>query len=130
MKKVYKFLILLSTVLLMSFVSNDCTILKNNTFSYRILKKNVFVVFKENKHIEYHNSKEFFIKSDIEWIDDCEYYLTIKEFNLPNFPFKLGTKMHVIVNKVRGNKVFYTTSLGDKTWNGQLTKVEKVKFKI
>jgi hypothetical protein len=109
----------------MSFSSSkDCGILKDNTFTYRNSKKEVIVVFKENKHVEYHNNKEFFIKSDIEWVSNCEYYLIIKESTLPNFPFKMGTKMHIVVNKVRGKKVYYTSSLGGRSWEGRLTQTK------
>jgi len=109
----------------MSFSSSkDCGILKNNTFTYRNSKKDVIVVFKDNKYIEYHNNKEFFIKSDIEWVSNCEYYLIIKESTLPNFPFKMGTKMHIVVNKVRGKKVYYTSSLGGRSWEGRLTQIK------
>ncbi|ARV15858.1 hypothetical protein BTO07_12220 [Polaribacter sp. SA4-12] len=107
----------------MSFSSSkDCGILKDNTFTYRNSKKEVIVVFKDNKHVEYHNNEEYYIKSDIEWVNNCEYYLIIKESTLPNFPFKMGTKMHIVVNKVRGKKVYYTSSLGGRSWEGRLTK--------
>ena len=130
MKKIYKLLMLFSLTLLMSFSSKNCGILKDNTFTYRNSKKTVIVVFKENKHVEYHNDQEHFIKSDIEWVNDCEYYLIIRESTLPNFPFKMGTKMHIIVNKVRGKKVYYTSSLGGRSWEGRLTKAKKGKYKL
>ncbi|MEE9406451.1 MAG: hypothetical protein V3V28_00110 [Polaribacter sp.] len=129
MGKTYKILALLSITLLMSFsTKKNCEILKNNTFKYRNAKKDVVVVFKEDKHVEYHNDKEHFIKSDIEWVNDCEYYLIIRESTLPNFPFKMGTKMHIIVNRVRGKKVYYTSSLGGKSWEGRLTKIKPSKI--
>lgn len=125
MRKFYKLLMLFSITLLMSFSSSkDCGILKDNTFTYRNSKKEVIVIFKDNKHVEYHNNKEFFIKSDIEWVSNCEYYLIIKETTLPNFPFKMGTKMHIVVNKVRGKKVYYTSSLGGRSWEGRLTQTK------
>lgn len=128
MRKFYKLLMLFSITLLMSFSSSkDCGILKDNTFTYRNSKKEVIVVFKDNKHVEYHNNQEYFIKSDIEWVSNCEYYLIIKESTLPNFPFKMGTKMHIVVNKVRGKKVYYTSSLGGRSWEGRLTKTNSKK---
>ena len=56
---------------------------------------------------------------------NCEYYLTIKESNLPNFPFKMGTKMHILVNKVKGKRVYYTSTLGGRSWEGKMTKIKK-----
>ncbi len=127
MKKIYKALALFSFMLLMSFTGNKCFMIKNNTFTYRNAKKDVIVIFDENKHTEYHNDKEHYIKSDIEWVSDCEYYLIIRESTLPNFPFKMGTKMHIVVNKVRGKKVYYTSSLGGRSWEGRMTKVKTKK---
>ncbi len=123
MSKVYKFLALFSITLLMSFgPSKGCGILKDGTFTYRNSKKEVLVIFKDKKHVEYHDNKKYFIKSNIEWVSDCEYYLIIQESSLPNFPFKMGTKLHIVVNKVRGEKVYYTSSLGGRSWEGRLTK--------
>ena len=125
MRKSYKFLVVLSLLILMSFTADKCFILKNNTFKYKNAKKDVIVVFQENTHTEYHNNKEHFIKSEIEWVTNCEYYLTIKESNLPNFPFKMGTKMHILVNKVKGKRVYYTSTLGGRSWEGKMTKIKK-----
>lgn len=130
MKKIYKIIALFSITMLMSFNGENCFMIKNNVFTYRNAKKDVFVVFDENKHTEYHNDKEYYIKSDIEWVSDCEYYLIIRESTLPNFPFKMGTKMHIVVSKVRGKKVYYTSSLGGRSWEGRMTQVKKGKFKI
>ena len=131
MRKFYKLFMLLGITMLMSFSSsNKCFILKENTFTYRNAKKKVIVTFNENKHAEYHNNQEHYIKSDIEWISECEYYLIIRESTLPNFPFKMGTKMHIKVNKVRGNKVYYTSSLGGRSWEGKMTKAKRGKYKL
>ncbi|QTD36183.1 hypothetical protein JL193_08365 [Polaribacter batillariae] len=129
MKNIFPLLAILSSFIFISFTTeNDCTILKNNTFSYKTQGENVVVIFKGNKHIEYHNKRKNFIKSDIEWISDCEYYLIIRENTLPNFPFKMGTKMHIKINKVRGKKVYYTSTLGGRSWDGRLTKIKQAKY--
>ena len=130
MKKIYKILALFSLTMLMSFTGEKCFMIKNNTFKYRNSKKDVLVVFNENKHTEYHNDKEHYIKSDIEWVSDCEYYLIIRESTLPNFPFKMGTKMHIKVNKVRGKKVYYKATLGGKSWEGRLTQAKRSKYRL
>ncbi|MFK8059735.1 MAG: hypothetical protein AB8B78_06540 [Polaribacter sp.] len=124
MKKFYKLIFFFSLAALMSFTKEDCSTLKNNTYKYRYAKKDVLVVFKVNDYIEYHNNKEHFIKSDIEWISNCEYNLIIKETNLPDFPFKVGTKLNIKINKIRGKKVYYTSSLGGRTWEGRMTRVK------
>lgn len=123
---------LLSITMLMSFTSSnkDCGILKGNVFTYRNAKKEVVVVFKGDDYIEYHNNQEHFIKADIMWIGECEYYLIIRESTLPNFPFKMGTKTHIVVNKIRGKKVYYTTTLGGRSWEGRLTQAKRSKYSL
>lgn len=139
MKKLYIISALLSITFLMSFstttTSNNnskknCGILKNSTFTYKNGEKDVLVVFKGNKYVGYHNDKEHFIKADIEWVTDCEYYLILKESTLPSFPFKKGTKMHIIVNRVSGKKVYYTSTLRGKSWKGKFTKIKNTKPKV
>ena len=126
MKIILKTLVaLLSILILTSFIKKDCSVLKDNHFTYRNANKEVLVIFKDNKHVEYHNNKEHHIKSEVKWISDCEYYLINKATNLPRFPFKIKKKIRVLVTKVRGNKVYYESTLGGKTWEGRLTKKKK-----
>lgn len=122
----YKFLTLL--VFLFFFrgvLAQDCSILKNSSFTYRVAKNNVLVEFKDNEYIEYHLDKKYYIKSKIEWESDCEYNLVIKEVTLPNFPFKEGTKLHIIITQVKGNRVYYTSSMQGRTWDGKMKKIGK-----
>ncbi len=106
-------------------VEPDCSVLKNNSYTYKLGKEEVLVNFGENKHEEYHQDKKYYIKSNIEWISDCEYYLIIQDVTLPDFPFKLGSKLHITITKVRGNRVYYKSSMGGRTWEGKMTKVKK-----
>ncbi len=85
----------LGILILTSFIKKDCSVLRDNHFTYRNANKEVLVIFKGNEYVEYHNNKEHYIKSEVKWISDCEYHLTIKETNLPRFPFKIGTKLRI-----------------------------------
>ncbi|MEQ6122688.1 hypothetical protein AAON49_00640 [Pseudotenacibaculum sp. MALMAid0570] len=100
----------------------DCAILKNNSFVYKLAKQDVLVQFGEDKHVEYHQNKKYYIKSNIEWVSDCEYYLIIQDVTLPDFPFKLGSRLHIKITKVKGNRVYYKSSMGGRTWEGKMTK--------
>lgn len=84
----------------------------------------VKVQFKGNNHTELHNNGKHFIKSDIEWISDCKYYLTVKETNFPDFPFKTGTKILVEITKTNGDNVYYKSSINNQNWEGKLTKIK------
>jgi len=105
--------------------AQDCTILKNNSFTYRAAKNNVLVEFKEKDYIEYHLDKKYYIKSKIEWVSDCEYYLIIEETTLPDFPFEKGAKLHIVVTQVKGNRVHYKSSMEGRSWEGKMKKVRK-----
>ncbi len=101
---------------------SDALVLKNNDFTYMLAERQVLVVFENNEHIEYHQNKKYVVKSTIDWVSSCEYYLTINETNLPDFPFEIGTKLRVQITKVKGNKVYYKTSLNDRVWEGRMEK--------
>lgn len=126
MKKIYKLILLFVVVSLMSFNNKDYgESLKNNNFVYKNGGKEVLVIFGEDDYIEYHNKKKYYIKSDIEWVSNCEYNLIIREATLPDFPFKNGTVMNIKIDRVRGKKVYYTATLGGRSWEWKMTKVEK-----
>ncbi len=119
----------MSSMIFLSATTQDCSILKNNTFTYRNGSDKVLVVFSGEQHTEYHQNKKYTIKSTVRWISKCEYILTINESNLPNFPFKMGTKLFIKVNKVRGKKVYYTSSLAGRSWEGKLVKIDNFTIK-
>ena len=131
MEKFKLFILLALSSILLSFSlgkeGKDCSIIKNSNFTYINQGKEVFVVFKGNEYVEYHNNRKHFIKAEIEWITDCEYNLIIEESTIPGFPLDGGTSMNIQVNRVSGNKVFYTCTLGTKSWKGKMTKTKKSK---
>ena len=111
---------------LSSFTVNDCTILKNNSFTYKVGNKEVLVVFNDDVYVEYHQDKKYHIKSNIEWLSSCEYNLIIQESTLPNFPFKRGTTMNIKIDRIKGKKVYYTATLGGRSWEWKMTKIKSM----
>lgn len=105
--------------------AQDCSILKNNNFTYTLNGDLVQVEFKEDSHIERHKRGKYFIISSINWISDCEYELKIKRVTLPNFPFKVGNKIRVKVSKIKDDKVYFTSTIENFSWEGKLTKQKK-----
>lgn len=59
------------------------------------------------------------------WVNDCEYNMTMTEITILNFPYKVGDIMNVKINKVEGNDIYYTSTVQEKSWEGQLIKIEK-----
>jgi len=125
LKKFY-FLFSFSLVfILLSFKpTQNCSKLKNNSFTYTLAGKKVLVKFTENEQIEYHQNGKYFIKSAVIWGANCEYFLTVKETTLPNYPFKMGTKLHVVITKIKGDKIYYKASFENRTWEGKFRKVK------
>lgn len=107
-------------------VSNTLIVplLKETTYTYKYKGDNVLVVFKENKHIEYFNNKKYFIKSNLVWTADDECYMTIQESNLPNFPFRSGTKLRMKIKKIKRGYIYYESTLGGRSWTGKMKKLD------
>ncbi len=105
-------------------ISRDCKILHEGTFVYDTGEKLIKVVIQGNRHIEYHNGGKYYIKSKIEWVNDCEYNMTMLENNIPNFPYRPGDVMNVKIDKVEGNKIYYTSTVKGERWNGILVKIK------
>ena len=105
--------------------AQDCSLLKNNSFVYKLAGNDVLVEFGVESHVEYHQKKKYYIKSKVKWLSDCEYDLIIQDVTLPNFPFKLGSKLHIKITKVRGDRVYYKSTMGNRTWEGKMTKIDK-----
>jgi len=89
----------------------DCTILHEGTFTYGEGKDLVKVVIDGKDHTEYHDNGKYVIKSELVWVNDCEYNMTMTEVTIPNFPYGSGDVMNVKINKVKGiNRVVYDIS--------------------
>lgn len=93
----------------------DCKILKNIKLKYiENEDKTAYVVIKDNKHVEYLRDGKYFIKSDLDWINECEYNAKMTEITLPNFPFKPGEIMNVKFEKIENGFVFGTANVRGK----------------
>ena len=104
-----------------NFSDNEIVpLFKETTYTYKYKGDDVLVIFRENEHIEYFNNKKYFIKSNLEWTAHNECYMTLKESNLPNFPFKSGAKLHMKITKIKRGYIHYESTLGGRTWTGKM----------
>lgn len=117
-------LLTLSSFTNVEFESNDCSILHNGTFKYGNSGDEIKVVIKGKNHTEYHNNEKYIIKSKLDWVNDCEYNMTMKKITIPNFPYGIGDVMNVKINKVVGNEIYYTSTVKGKSWEGKLIKIK------
>jgi hypothetical protein len=85
----------------------DCKMLKNAKLRYADAPNRTdYVVINNNKHVEYLENGKYYIKSDLDWINECEYNATMTEITLPNFPFKAGEVMNVKFQKIENGMVY------------------------
>ncbi|KUJ61905.1 hypothetical protein AR687_10105 [Flavobacteriaceae bacterium CRH] len=90
----------------------DCKILKGIKLKYVDNEdKTAYFIIKDKKHVEYLENGKYFIKSDLEWINDCEYNAKMTEITLPNFPFKVGEILNVKFDKIENQFIFGTATV-------------------
>lgn len=119
-------IILLCTQTAFKTAENDkgCSILRKGTFVYGDSQDEIQVVIKGAKHTEYHNNKKYIIESKLDWVNDCEYNMTMVKITIPNFPYKVGDMMNVKIDSVRGNEIFYISTVYGQSWEGKLLKIK------
>jgi len=106
----------------LSFSQTDCAFLKDCELKYDD-GGNGTIIIKDKKHIEYFDNGKYYIKSDLEWINDCEYKATMTEVTVPNFPYKPGEIMHVKFEKIKGKKITGTSSVQGVKYAVKLVRV-------
>lgn len=103
---------------------DDCKIMREGKFTYTAGEEIITVTIKDSTHTEYHNEGKYFIKSKIDWVNDCEFNLTITKVTIPAFPFGPGDEVRVMINRVEGKEIFYTLTVKAVSWDGKFVKVE------
>ncbi|MFK7747891.1 MAG: hypothetical protein AB8B65_05855 [Kordia sp.] len=130
MKKTILFAFALLMCSLMAFttvktVANDCEILHEGTFIYGDSEEVIKVVIDGENHTEYHNNGKYIIQSKLDWVNDCEYNMTMQKVTIPNFPYEVGDVMNIKVDKIEGNNILYTATLKGQKWRSFFVKVEE-----
>ncbi|WP_313806054.1 hypothetical protein [Flavobacterium sp.] len=93
----------------------DCRVLKDCKLRYiDIDDPNAYILIKGNKITEYLDGGRYYIKSELTWLNDCEYTAKILEINIPEFPFEPGTLMNVKINKIENGMVYYTSYISEE----------------
>ncbi|SNR81952.1 hypothetical protein [Flavobacterium sp. ov086] len=95
----------------------DCKILKDIKLKYAHRQDNTdYIIIKDNKHIENLEGGKYYIKSDLEWLSDCEYNAKITEITLPDFPFKVGEIMNVKFEQIKNDVIYGTATIRNQTF--------------
>lgn len=104
----------------------DCSVLKHCRLKFiETADTTAFMEIKNNKIIEFSNHKKYFIKSNVEWVSECEYNATMTEKKHPGFPLEVGTVMNVKIHKIESNYVYYTSKAKGKTIEGKLKLISR-----
>lgn len=123
----------LTTLLLLIFglfgswtkeLADNCQILRKGTFKYGDSSQEIIIKVQGTKHIEYHQNGKYVIESLIEWVNDCEYNMTLKKITIPDFPYGPGDVMNVKIEKVVDREIFYTSTVKGTSWKGTMIKIE------
>ncbi len=104
--------------------SNNCKIMHQGKFKYMADEEEVIVEIKDSTLTEFHNAGKYTIQSRIDWLNDCEYMITIQKVTLPSFPLTTGDEVTVKINRIAGKEIFYTITLKSVSWEGKFIKVE------
>jgi len=99
----------------------NCDILKHSKRKHiGIADTTAFVVINNKDHIEYEQGKKYFIKSKLEWVNDCEYNTTMTEITTPNFPLGPGEVMNVKFNNIENDIISYTATVRAKSFKAKM----------
>lgn len=108
--------------------ATNCSYYKIGTFKY-VGSEDIRIERTESKQIEYNlNGDGGYIYTDsyqINWISDCEYYLTLDNTDHPNdLNFSETDTMWTKITSVSRTGYTFTASKGDSIYLGELKKVD------
>jgi hypothetical protein len=105
--------------------AKECASMREGVFVYGSSTDDIKIHFLGSKHVEMHNGGKQFIKSDIEWVSDCEYQLILEEITVADFPFKKGDIMRVRILKMEGPEINYLSTANGRSWEGRMLKIDQ-----
>ena len=98
----------------------NCKFLRHSKLQYiNSQDSTAYVIINDKDHIEYLYGEKYYIKSTLNWLNDCEYEMTMTEITLPNFPFHAGDMMHVKCDSIEGDIINFTGTVKGETFKGQ-----------
>jgi len=106
--------------------NQNCSLFKVGKFKYLDADDTTaYIVMSGEKQIEYSGLNNYTIESKIKWITDCSYNMEMIKITIPNFPFKPGDVMNVVINKIEGDIIYYTSTVKGKSWEGRFKKLDR-----
>ena len=126
-----RILMLLSIVCLCNGQTNaqtyklsGCGLMRAGTFKYLEAEDpTAYFVITDTSHTEYYRNGKYHIKSRMKWVSDCKYSLIMFENTVPDFPFNIGDKLLVTINKVENDIIYYTSEIKGSKWETSVRKI-------
>jgi hypothetical protein len=125
MKKILLLILSITTTLLLfAQTSPDCSIMKQGSFKYLdIPDTTAYFTINKEEHIEYHEGRKYLIKSELTWVNDCQYKMKMLSNTIPDFPFHAGDVMTVTITRVEDNIIYFTAEVKGSKWPGRVRKM-------
>ncbi len=118
-------------VLLICFISfaafhslDDCKLMHKGKFKYTSGNEEVIVTISDSNFTESYQEGKYFVKAQLDWLNDCEYNLVITKVNAPGMMYMPGDEINVKFNRVDGKDIYYTATVKRVSWDGKFTKIE------
>lgn len=126
-KKYVVFLFLLFFNLSFAQSNPECGILKNCRLKYLDTDDTTsYIEIRNTNHIEYHRNGSYYIKSELNWINDCEYDMKMIEITLPDFPFKPNDIMNVKIIRIEGKIAYAISTVKGQSFEGRFEILESL----
>ncbi|MGV0829119.1 hypothetical protein ACTS95_13405 [Empedobacter brevis] len=106
-------------------MEKDCSIMKFGKFSSLNMDNQINELeINDSTHLEKSVDGKYWVRSTIRWTNNCEFELTIKEMDYPDFPFVKGEKMFIKIDSIVHDKIYYKAFIGSDSVNGIFRKLE------
>jgi len=126
MKIFCNLILLICLISFTAFHSADgCNLMHKGKFKYTSGKEEVIVTISDSNFTETYQDGKYFVKAQLDWLNDCEYNLVITKVNAPGMMYMPGDEINVKINRVEGIDIFYTATVKRVSWEGKFTKLQE-----
>lgn len=105
--------------------ATGCQMLKKGTFKYKDTDgDDVIVKIVDGVINEEHKGGKYILMSKMTWKGECEYDNMFIMSSLPDFKLEPGTVMNVVIDKIKGDDIYFTATAKGKSYHSILTKIK------
>ncbi|MDR3711393.1 MAG: hypothetical protein P4L51_01155 [Puia sp.] len=98
-----------------------CGLLKTHKLRYlSIADSSAYIILNGDSAIEYHHYDKYRLTARLEWAGECEYNLILSSVDIPGFVYHPGDVMHVRIDRIEGDLIYYYSTINGNGWEGKL----------